>query len=294
VRRLLPLALLAGCTLLAPPPTPSPHYVLGEPYQLDGVWRYPREDFAYSDTALATVYDRGRGLTADGEAFDAGALAAAHPTLQLPALARVTDLETGRQILVRINDRGPTSAARGLGLTRRAAELLGAPGATAIRVRIQVQEAESRRMVADLRPEGPVLAVAVAPAGSVQAESLAPPPGAGQSNRGHVAAAGPAVQASAPVAAGPAVPLKLAEEVWTMAPKPGQLAIECGAFSRPDYANVQRNRLAAFGAQVTTDYYAPRDRAYIVRTGPFATVEAAEAALRRTLPLVPDAHIVVE
>ena len=48
-----------------------------------------------------------QGLTADGEAFDQGALAAAHRTLQLPALARVTNLENGRAVLVRINDRGP-------------------------------------------------------------------------------------------------------------------------------------------------------------------------------------------
>ncbi len=291
-KRLLPCLLLGACTLIAQP-KPSPHYVIGEPYQADGVWRYPREDFAFSDTGLATVYER-RGLTAAGEVFDASALTAAHPTLQLPALARVTNLENGRQILVRINDRGPEAATRSLGLSRRAAELLGAPGTGALRVRIQLQEAESRRLAGEVRQDPAPIAVTAAPSTKIQAETLAPPTGAAQSARVQTAAVRPAPMASN---AGPdpaAVPLRLPEEYWQTTPRPGSLAVECGSFSRPDYANVQRNRLAALGAHVTTDYYAPRDRAFIVRLGPFADVAAAEAALRRALPMVPDARIVVE
>ena len=57
----------------------APRYIVGAPYQSDGVWRYPREDFTFIDTGLATVYER-RGLTASGEAFDATAMAAATGT----------------------------------------------------------------------------------------------------------------------------------------------------------------------------------------------------------------------
>ena len=284
--------LLAGC--MAAAPKPAPRAAMGAPYQLDGVWRYPREDFALNDTGLAMVYERRAGLTASGEAFDATALAAAHPTLQLPALARVTNLENGRQILVRINDRGPDNAARGFGLTRRAAELLGAPGTTGLRVRVQLMEAESRRMAGEAKPEMPALAVTMAPSGAVQAESLAPPSGAGPSNRGRTAAASPMVQASVTPAAAEAVPLRLPEQVWQVQARPGQLAIECGGFSRPEYANLQRERLSRLGAYITTDYYASRDRAYIVRIGPFRDIAAAEAAMRRALPMVPDVRIVVE
>ena len=276
------------------PPKPVPRTALDAPYQLDGVWRYPREDFALNDTGLATVYERRGGLTASGEVFDASALAAAHPTLQLPALARVTNLENGRQILVRVNDRGPESAARGLGLTRRAAELLGAAGTTGVRVRFQLMEAESRRMAGEARGETPALAVTTAPAASVQAESLTPPAGSGQSGRVHSAAAAPAVRATAVPAGADAVPLRLPEVVWQTGPRPGRLAIECGGFSRPEYANLQRDRLSRLGAYIATDYYAPRDRAYIVRIGPFGDIASAEAAMRRALPLVPDARIVVE
>jgi len=97
---LLLLALVvAGCVPRGAPVQSSPHYVVGEPYQAGGIWRYPREQFTYIDAGLAVVADRVAGLTADGEAFDQGVLAAAHRTLQLPALARVTNLENGRAVL---------------------------------------------------------------------------------------------------------------------------------------------------------------------------------------------------
>ena len=282
---------LGGCKLAEQ--SVQPQYSLGRPYQLDGVWRYPREDFSLNETGLAMVYER-RGATTSGEAFDGSALAAAHPTLQLPALARVTNLENGRQILVRVNDRGPDNAGRSLGLTRRAAELLGAAGTTALRVRMEMMEAESRRMAGDARPETPALTVKTAPTGAVQAESLAPPPGSTQANRVQQAAATPSVQAGEKLTGADTVPLRLPEAVTQVQARPGRLAIECGGFSQPDYANAQRERLARLGAYITTDYYAPRDRAFIVRLGPYEDVGSAEAAMRRALPLVPDARIVVE
>ena len=133
-----------------------------------------------------------------------------------------------------------------------------------------------------------------APSGAVQAESLAPPPGSAQASRVQQAAAAPAVQAGARLSGADAVPLRLPEAVTQVQARPGQLAVECGGFSQPDYANAQRERLARLGAYITTDYYAPRDRAFIVRLGPFRDVASAEAAMRRALPLVPDARIVVE
>lgn len=286
------LPLLAGSCALVAPPKPAPRYVVGAPYEADGVWNYPREDFAYSDTGLAMVYNRPRGLTADGEVWDPTALQAAHPTLQLPALARVTNLENGRQILVRIDDRGPGNAARLLGLTPRAAELLGAPGGRAIRIKVQLDEAASRQMAGN--GDAPLLAMKTAPVGVIQAQALAPPPGAKQAERVQTAAVAPAPAPATARAAPAEVPIRLPEQVWLTTPQPGRLAIECGGFSRLEYAEMQRNRLVAFGARVTTDYYAPRDRAFIVRTGTYPTVADAESTLRRILPLVPDARIVVE
>jgi rare lipoprotein A len=98
------LALLAACA--APPPA-SPRYHLGQPYQAGGVWHYPRESYDLNETGLGSVLPPGRPpLTANGERYDVGAMTAAHASLQLPAIARLTNLENGLATVVRINDRG--------------------------------------------------------------------------------------------------------------------------------------------------------------------------------------------
>ena len=142
---LLLVLLAASCHR---PPPANPHYVLGAPYQAGGVWYYPRESYEGQETGLATVYSSGHAeLTTDGEAFDQTALAAAHQTLQLPAVVRLTNLENGLQVLVRINDRGPASPHRLIEVTRRTATLLRFPADAAVRVRLEVLPAESHAAV---------------------------------------------------------------------------------------------------------------------------------------------------
>lgn len=303
MRCLALLMAMTGCT--AAGPKPELHYVLGKPYQAGGVWYYPREDFSYDETGLAMVDSAQRRsnwwstagrpprLTADGEVFDDSALAAEHPTLQLPAIARITNLENGRQVVVRINDRGPASPDRIVGVTHRTAELLAAADPSAIRVRVQVLEGESRQAVADLVPEGAKLAVAAAPAGSIQAESLAPPPGASEGSGAH-ASAQPKPNANAdPPASAP--PLRLPEVVTAVPVGPTTLAIDCGDFSQLQYAEMLRARIAQLGAQVAPRYDAPQDRAFMVRLGPVANVAAAEAMRRRaTAAGAIDARIIIE
>jgi rare lipoprotein A len=92
---------------------------------------------AYDEVGLAGWYGeelKGR-KTAAGEAFDPGGLTAAHRTLALRSYAEVTSLETGRTVLVRINDRGPYHGKRILDLSRRAAQKLGITGVGMVRVR---------------------------------------------------------------------------------------------------------------------------------------------------------------
>jgi rare lipoprotein A len=100
---------------------------VGDPYEIAGVWYYPREDPEYDETGIGSWYGEqfhGR-LTANGETFDRNAISAAHPTLPMPVNARVTNLENGRSLVVRINDRGPFVNDRIIDLSERAAELLG-------------------------------------------------------------------------------------------------------------------------------------------------------------------------
>ena len=109
LHRHLRIAAIAGLTMhgCAPALVPNPHYVAGAPYRTGLAWHYPKEDFDLDATGLAVVAKSdGARLTTDGEVFDQMSLAGGHATLQLPAIARVTNLENGRQVTVRINDRG--------------------------------------------------------------------------------------------------------------------------------------------------------------------------------------------
>ncbi len=120
------LTLLAGCQ--KPAPQANPHYVLDAALSVRRHLVVPaREPRTERDRPGRRLSRRPPPLTTDGEVFGQGALAAAHPTLQLPAIARLTDLETGRSVLVRINDRGTPTPRRLVQVTKRIASLLGMP-----------------------------------------------------------------------------------------------------------------------------------------------------------------------
>ncbi len=102
-------------------------YQIGKPYEISGLTYTPREEPGYDRVGNASWYGElfhGR-RTANGEIYDMDRLSAAHPTLPLPVYARVTNLNNGRTIVVRINDRGPYARDRIIDLSRRSAELLG-------------------------------------------------------------------------------------------------------------------------------------------------------------------------
>lgn len=75
--------------------------------------------------------------TASGERYDQEGLTAAHPTLPFGTRIRVTNLENGRSLELRVNDRGPFRRGRVLDVTRRAARELGFLGAGSARVRVE-------------------------------------------------------------------------------------------------------------------------------------------------------------
>jgi len=112
---------------------------IGPPYKVRGVTYTPAAQPGYDMLGYATWYGSESGnQVANGERFRPGWITAAHKTLPLPAYVEVTSLDTGRRIIVRINDRGPYGeSARIIDLSRGAAEELGirAQGKAAVRVR---------------------------------------------------------------------------------------------------------------------------------------------------------------
>lgn len=123
-------------------------YKIGKPYRVGSVWYYPTEDFRMTETGIASWYgpDFHGKRTANGERYDQHELTAAHRTLQMPSLVRVTNLENGRSVVVRINDRGPFAHGRIIDVSKRAAELLGFIGKGTARVRLEVLTRESKQM----------------------------------------------------------------------------------------------------------------------------------------------------
>lgn len=280
-------AALAACHRAPPPPMPSPHYVLGDPYQAGGLWYYPRDLYEGEQTGIAAPYEGDHEtLTADGELFDQTALAAAHQTVQLPAIARVTNLDNGREITLRINDRGPASPARLLAVTRRAADLLAMTGPA--RVRMTVLPGDSHAAV-DQVGGGPTLAIQAAPRDAVQTADL-PPPG--------TESAAPVQQAAAPAPATTAGPIaipRLPEIVYQTYASPGTMEILCGTFSTYGPANIVRARVGGLGARIDEERTG-RQRSYTVRIGPIDSIAEADALLDRAIRAggVTDARIVIE
>lgn len=186
------LAVHAAKQLGSDTPRQQGIYKVGDPYQINGVWYYPAEDYAYNETGIASYYGgetqgvnfHGR-FTANGETYDMNALTAAHQTLPLPSLVRVTNLENGRALVLRVNDRGPFARGRILDVSRRAAQLLGFEGQGTARVRVEVLANESRALKAAMlggQQTPDMQAVAAVPRGTVASDSLPPPPGARAEN----------------------------------------------------------------------------------------------------------------
>lgn len=140
---------------VSPRPTAAASSVgkVGRPYTVRGQTYTPRADPGYDETGLASWYGgahQGKP-TASGEPFDLNRLSAAHKTLPLPSWVLVENLDNGKRLKVRINDRGPFVAGRIIDLSQAAAEALGFKGAGVAKVRVRAVEGE--RIVAERRPE---------------------------------------------------------------------------------------------------------------------------------------------
>ncbi len=112
---------------------------VGRPYQVAGVWYVPSRENNYDETGVASWYGPGfhGRSTSNGERFDENLISAAHTTLPIPSLVEVRNLENGKTIVARLNDRGPFVDDRIIDMSRAAAQELGfeRQGTANVRVR---------------------------------------------------------------------------------------------------------------------------------------------------------------
>jgi rare lipoprotein A len=299
------LGLLAACSSTPPPAPPvvdhtvtvpksAGVYKVGTPYQIDNVWYYPREQPDYDETGIASWYGPtfyGK-RTANGEIYDGDKLTAAHRTLPMPVNVRVTNLENGKAITVRVNDRGPYARGRIIDLSRRAAELLDVVQNGTARVRVTYLGRASLDGGAPANDTPPEVANALpaAPSGKVDAAALGVIPGA-------VTEAPPA----APVKprAAPALPQMLADNqpdgTVTKVPVPAstRLYVQVGAFSKLQNAKTLLYKLGG-NLRIST-LQRGGQTLYRVRSNPLGSVADADAELARvTAAGANDAQIVVD
>ena len=298
-------ALLAAACSTPPPPLPKPvedHtvqvppnagvYKVGQPYQVDNVWYYPREQPDYDETGTASWYGPTfyGHHTANGEMYDGNQLTAAHKTLPMPVNVRVTNLDNGKSLIVRVNDRGPYARGRIIDLSKRAAELLDVVQTGTARVRVTyLGHADINGAPPPITPPAIASALPAAPAGKVDTAALGIVPGA-------TVAAAPA-RPAAPIQ--PIPPQMFADDQptgkVTRVPVPvvTHLYVQLGAFSKMENAKALLNRVG--GDLRISTLQRGGQTLYRVRSGPLSSVADADAALARiTGGGANDAHIVVD
>jgi rare lipoprotein A len=292
-----------------PVPKGGGYYSVGKPYEIGGEWYTPREDPGYDRVGSASWYGElfhGR-RTANGEIYDMDRLSAAHPTLPLPVYARVTNLNNGRSIVVRINDRGPYARDRIIDLSRRSAELLGFRGHGTATVRVKYlgrapldgDDTYERRYLASqswvhlaAKKKSGKGAVDLAALQSIARETLpaenpdnlnrawraaaasseAPPadraPQGGQRPTKVAMAASPQTTGAIPLATQPKAPMT-------------GTVIQAGSFKNKDNAERARSVLSAIAPVDVTPIDVGAGIYYRVRIGPFASASEAKAALNK-------------
>lgn len=339
-RRSLPaplaMAAIAGaCALLAacqtpPPETAAPEagarvvpdvpitqgrYVVGKPYWENGALYHPAEDWSYNEVGMASWYgiNHHGKRTANGETFDLRALTAAHPTLPLPTRVRVTNIENGKSIEVRVNDRGPFVDGRLIDVSERAAEVLGFKEKGTAKVRVEMLGRAPLELFRMAKPQGPApdLPVRAAPSAQVKAAVLPPPSassgaaggsedGPGEtrvaSNDGESLPRSPAdpveelinsMASNSGDEAAPAGEQAAAEEPAPAEKKPvssvdRRFFIQAGAFTIPENAYSLRRLImkAITGTNVSINPAQVGNREFFrVRVGPFASTEEANGIL---------------
>ncbi len=275
--------------------TSQGNYKVGKPYKVMGKWYTPAVDMSYDRTGIASWYGpnfHGKP-TANGEIFDQWEVSAAHKTLPIPSIVRVTNLDNGRSLVVRINDRGPFVDDRIIDLSRRSAELLGVIKAGTANVRVQIMPHESRVAAERAKSGGAQLARADAPikvddvsSQPVASQQLPNPTDEKEQSKLYIEPAQPASTASnAPVIKQPLMEAPVTEKAAPAVaevPKAG-LYVQAGAFSNPENAERVKQTLQSIGHVSVTPITVSGRELFRVRIGPVADAAQADTLRARVV-----------
>lgn len=290
---------------IAPEPEPAlGSYKIGKPYEVEGTWYYPRVDYQYEETGIASWYGPGfhGKSTANGERFNEDDLTAAHRTLPMPSMVRVTNLKNGRSLKLKVNDRGPFARGRIIDVSRRAAELLDFHGQGTAMVRVEILEGDSRRLAsvskgfdddAPAPAAAPTVEVAVAPLGG------SPAPVQAASQPAYVGTATSASDYVRPdkILASRSVPPQGENEAFigdNAVPTPDgvvtvepvgrkNLYVQAGSFLYFHNADRLRVRLMRTGDFFVDPVIVDGRHFFRVRMGPVESVEEADSVMTRLL-----------
>ena len=260
-------------------PGAEARYKVGDPYEVMGIWYYPERDLSYDETGIASWYGRefAGKPTANGEIFDPSVVSAAHKTLPMPSAVRVTNLENGRSMVVRVNDRGPFVAGRIIDLSREAARLLGFRRQGIARVRVQILAEESLRLereagqgrfpnIGEGTVEKPNTTAAAVPSVSLKTRDES----------------GEEIEReTGSVSAIDLITSSRSTEVIELEPVPTQIWVQAGAFRNKDNADAMARRLRAVGDVNISVFDHGGTVVYRVRLGPLQEVANADRTLDR-------------
>ncbi|MGO1117584.1 septal ring lytic transglycosylase RlpA family protein [Rhodovibrionaceae bacterium A322] len=268
-------------------------YKVGTPYQIKGIWYYPKVDYSYDETGIASWYGpnfHGK-QTANGEIYDQNALTAAHRTLPMPSLVKVTNLENGRSLELRISDRGPYHGGRIIDVSKRGAELLGFKNKGTAKVRVQVLEGPSRQLammakggtqmaaLRNVNTAPPAPAPPAVPVEGVSVETLSDSPGS-QPEPANSGSATTTQDVTASYAAASPLP---DGKVTVESVESSNIYVQAGAFTQVHNAKRLAAQLSSLGNVRVNEKEVNGTYFFRVHVGPVASVEQADELMQLLL-----------
>ena len=245
-------------------------YKVGEPYQISNIWYHPEENYNYKEVGIASWYgpDFHQGVTANGETYNMHALSAAHRTLPLPSIVKVTNLDNGKTVIVRVNDRGPFVNNRIIDLSKAAAEKLDFIDSGTAKVKVEILAKESKSLKEAILENG----------GKIVGGAPVP------ENTSELFSEEDALKAVSLLPSEVIVDEEVDSEETIYSPKTKKkeavvlekgFYLQAGAFSQKQNAQNIQKKLSEYADVLIQDVNLDGKMIYRVRIGPFATGEEA-------------------